>query len=121
MSEDVLNKNNHEQGEKKMLKRFSEILREEKRVAVELVRLYNEDIENKNVRLLAKKFKMINEKRHKLQRDFWQMNFIEDERVQFGGGEYVLKLQENEYRSSVNKYLLTIAQALQIVDNILNK
>jgi hypothetical protein len=92
---------------------------------MKLIKLYNKnknkDIENKKVKLLAEKFKMINKKRHKLQRASWQINFIEDERIQFGGGEQVLGLKENDYRSPVSKYLLTIAQALQITSNILNK
>jgi hypothetical protein len=133
---DLTNNNNKKDGnpnqrgregekEKMMLKKFGETLRKEKKIAVKLVEQYNcygkEELNKNKIQELAEKFIKAYQDRRKLQKKIWGEDNVEDERIQFGGGEKALTLQPSDYKSPIEKYLLIIAQALEISDKILNK
>lgn len=110
-------------------RRFGEALRSERKAAEKLVKKYfkNEDLilrdkkKKEELKKLAEEFKKWHQKRRKYQKRVWVTNFVEDERIGFGGGEVVLRLSIDGLKSPVVKYLLTVAQALEITDRILSE
>ncbi len=114
--------NNPENSQKDRIK-FRELLIRERQVADEIIRQYENggfrsDRLRKKEREYLEEFKKVYTKRKRLQKQILQQDFIEDERIGFGGkGEYILKIPLDKISSSVNKYILKIAKVLQIADN----
>ncbi len=114
--------NNPENSQKDRIK-FRELLIRERQVADEIIRQYENgwfrsDRLSKKEREYLEEFKKVYTKRKRLQKKILQRDFIEDERIIFGGnGEHILEIQPDETLSNTDKYILKIAKVLQIADN----
>ncbi len=113
--------NNPENSQKDRIK-FRELLIREKQVTDEIIRQYENggfrsDKLSKKEREYLEEFKKVYTKRKSLQKKILQQDFIEDERIGFGGsGEHILEI-ENDAFLDVDQYILKIAKVLQIADN----
>lgn len=112
---------------KKPIEEFRQVLIEERKLADKINKKrelgeYNQEQISSQALQLLKDFKEIYKKRRKLQRELFPNEFIEDERIGFGGrGQQILEITPDKNYPNPDKYFLKIAQAVELLDKFKDK
>ncbi len=104
------------------IKKFEQVLIKEGELVNKISKKYQQGeyskktVSKQGLQLLED-FKKVYDERRRLQKIVLPNEFIEDERVGFGGkGENILEIIPDENYSNVDKYFLKIAQAIELTE-----